>query len=75
MHINFLKVTKLFTNKILNFSEDNPFSERYKKKDMHNVCTRTSWPDGLETEGRELGLENEAKTKQRVENELREGDS
>ena len=45
------------------------------KKDMHNICIRTSWPDGLETEGRELGLENEAKTKQSVENELRELDS
>ena len=45
------------------------------KKDMHNVCIRTSWPDGLETEGRELGLENEAKTKQRVENGLRKGNS
>lgn len=31
MQINFLKVIKLFTEKILNSNEDNPFSERYEK--------------------------------------------
>ena len=31
MYINFLNIIKLVTDKILNSSENNPFSERYKK--------------------------------------------